>query len=77
MKDFPLWRVEWIDSTNRGGWQEAGKDLDLSKCITVGFLVKDNDERVVIASSIDDNDEIANLTAIPRQVVTKMERIDG
>lgn len=53
MKKLRVVEVEWVDSGAGGGWQFiANIDRQSLKCITVGFLLFDDDESISVASSI-------------------------
>ena len=43
--------VEWVDSTSRPGWNSLDTEADL-RVISVGFLIHETKERVVLAKSI-------------------------
>ena len=59
-KDFPIIAVTWIDSATPGdgGWYKISlKDLKENplECFTVGFVIADNDDRIIVCSSYFEN----------------------
>ena len=84
-KNFPIIMVHWIDSAapTEGGWYQI--DLDHIKeepleCFSVGFVIAENEERIVICSSYYeqmDGDGIGTLgsISIPMVAITAIEWI--
>lgn len=75
--------VRWVDSHGWSTWNDArtriktGLEQNLM-CETVGFLIAESDDRLVVASSIslDEETTFDNLTdmeVIPRVAVLEME----
>ncbi len=61
--------IEWIDSTGMAGWQPSDEVLGLSvsTCVSVGFVVKEDETQVLLAASIDRMYEnVSDVTAIPK-----------
>ena len=80
-----VWEVEWVDSTVTHGWGKT-KDVDDERednITTVGFLVKDDEKRLVLtASSVhmpteeyDRHTRFDCLQTIPKCAVRKMKRM--
>jgi hypothetical protein len=79
-----LVRIEWVDSGQPiPGWQWLS-ELDgrrAHRCVSVGFLVQDDEQTKVIApnlgSSNGDNewDQVSGLFTIPTVAITKIERL--
>lgn len=46
--------VDWVDSAGKGGWDDPKSHQNLSpyRCRSVGFLVRDDDQTVILAQSI-------------------------
>ena len=85
-KNLPeVWEVEWVDSTGKHGWikGEEARELQPDESTTVGFLVAEDSERVVITPStvhmpkeeFDHHARFDCVQAIPRCAVRKMRRI--
>lgn len=77
---FPVVFVNWIDASTMHGWQDDSgvnevADLTRKLCLTVGFLVKENPESVVIAQSLDGEMSPCNLVCIPRVALKRVRRI--
>lgn len=54
---FPLLLVEWKDHFTEDSWTEKDKlSTKPELCLTVGWLVKETDEIMILASGIDPND---------------------
>ena len=50
---FPLVHVEWKDAQTSHGWELADDlEVEIPIVTTVGFLVKENDQGLLIASSV-------------------------
>lgn len=70
---FPAVCVRWVDSANFMGWVDIHDKRKLCEIVTVGFLVRETKKRIVIASCIDEeNDMMAGATTIPRCSITSL-----
>lgn len=85
MADSPqLVLIEWVDSGQPiPGWQWLS-ELDsrrAHKCVSVGFLVQDDEHTKVLAPNLgsstgdDDWDQASGLMTIPTVAITKLERL--
>ena len=80
----PLVLVEWLDSGQPiPGWQwiEGLERRAPHRCLSVGFLVQDDEHAKVIAPNLgasggdDEWDQASGLITIPTPAVTKLERL--
>ena len=80
MKEPPLLRVEWVDSSLLNpGWQEA-EDMTGAAVpnVTVGFKVKEEDGFLYLAASFqaeDTHKPFSQPIAIPVRAIVKKRRI--
>jgi len=73
----PLVLVEWLDSCSPvRKWQDpdAMKTYTVAQCRSVGWIISESKERIVLASSVAP-DEVGEVTAIPRSCVVKRRRL--
>lgn len=80
MTDRPgeLIEVEWIDSTGRSDWHDpADARLLLSKmhCRSVGYLVADEKDGIIISQGVGAYGGWLSSMAIPRAAVLKMVKL--
>ena len=75
--------VKWVDSTAKIGWYDAEnlKGLCL-ECITLGFLVYEDDDLITVSSSISyaeggKPNSVSDPMSIPRVAIRDMWYIDG
>ena len=74
----PMVEVEWIDSGGREGWHDlqfALDSLDRFGCISVGYLIADDERGVVIAQGTGELGTILSSMAIPRACVVAVHRL--
>ena len=72
MKSPKLVLIEWIDAYHLDGWQFGAIPVgNFDPCFTVGFLMDDKKDGVLIAQTWFDGD-CANLIGIPRKMIKKM-----
>jgi hypothetical protein len=78
----PLVEVEWYDSCAFAGWDTGAHTLERSKpssCRSAGYLLEHDDERLVLAQSIDesepDDERYADVLAIPAAAVRRVRRL--
>lgn len=80
----PLVMVEWVDSGQpipTWQWLSEIEPRRAHRCVSVGFLLQDNEHTKVIAPNLgasggdDEWDQASGLTTIPTAAVTKIERL--
>ena len=69
--------VTWHDISSRADWQglEEVQALRPEKCITVGWLVQQDDDQIIVADSVTESGEFGGTTVIPRAVIQKTKKI--
>lgn len=76
-----LYAVHWLDAHTEGGWVHDTSKLTPSPCVSVGFVISENDDYVVLGQShgIDcakrDDPEYCNAICIPRTMVTRIQEL--
>jgi hypothetical protein len=76
----PIVYVEWIDSSRSDGWADRkeigvlahGKDELL--CWSVGLLIEESDDRIVISTSENPAHDAISPLAIPRCAITRIKK---
>jgi len=69
MKSPKLVLIEWIDAYHLDAWQfGAAPKADFDPCWTVGFLMDETKQGVIVAQTWFDQD-CANLIAIPKGMI--------
>ena len=72
--------VEWIDSTRSDGWTDKDDVADLANakhglhCLSVGLLIEETANRIVVASSQDAARNALSPVAIPRAAITRIKK---
>jgi hypothetical protein len=80
---FDLYKVYWEDICSDSGWADSTEfeRMNVSHCISIGFIFKKNKKYLWIFSSyeIDNLGEITygDRTVIPLSNITTMEKING
>lgn len=69
-------RVTWWDALAVAMWQKTDVPMEPQICITVGFLVAEDDHHVMIAATVSDDEYIA-AQQIPRALIRAMDEIGG
>lgn len=70
---YPLVKLEWIDAETDHGWESADeKNPTVPLVTTVGFLIKDTEELVSIASTVGDDRSHNSRINIPKGMVKTM-----
>ena len=74
-------KVEWIDSVGGSGWEflEEYKS-EAARCITYGFLAKENDDSISIVQTfshrtVNSKDQIDNDITIPKCSITSIYEV--
>ena len=80
LQELPLVIVHWIDPECSGtGWQDKDDfykwcDDPLKTVQTVGWLVRDGEDRIVVLSTMG-SDEMGEAHKIPKSLVVKIEKL--
>lgn len=67
-----VYLVEWVDSAAVEGWQDAEDYIEPITCVTVGRIVKNENDYITIAATVDENGRWCSGMAIPRAVIKRM-----
>lgn len=75
-KHFPLVIVTWVDAATDSGWTDTDEAHDFTppECMTVGYLVSDKPDHLVLAQTHGGN-EMGNRWVIPRGMVSKIRQM--
>jgi hypothetical protein len=73
-------RIRWLDICTSNDWESADKGAELSPadCVTVGYLLKETPDVIVVASTwtfFEDEAHTNCRTSIPRGCVVSMEDV--
>lgn len=68
--------MSWRDAKSDGSWfsEDEMNEFDVAQCETVGWLVRDDVDVVVLADSRE-GDNFGGLTAIPRSWIVKLDEL--
>lgn len=73
---FPLIELKWKDAQTGHGWEEAEDvDLDIPIVTTVGFLIKENEHAIMVASSVGDDKHNNARILIPMGMVVSRKEL--
>lgn len=74
---YPLYVVVWDDAESEVTWQEEPlQPLEPSLCTSIGFLIRDEPDRILIADSyFPGTRTISNTIKIPRGMIKEMYEV--
>ena len=67
--------VHWLDPAGTAGWRSLSESqaYPMARCVTAGWLITDEPERIVLASSVNvDEGDCADLTTLPRACIVSI-----
>ena len=69
--------VEWVDAISNSGWHSPKKELcEVSSCVTVGFLLYDEEDIITIAQNINiTSGNIGDTISIPKGCVKRVRTL--
>ena len=67
--------VQWLDSFVLSGWHCSEAEVDISKCQTIGYVLRDEKDSLVLAQSLSDAGNIADIIAIPKVSIIDIKEI--
>ena len=80
MVDYPLVVIEWEDITgNSEPWFTVQDALDLepARMTTVGWVISDRDDYLIISSTLGDKEEASDINCIPKSVIKSTTKLPG
>ena len=73
---YDLYEVWWDDAAGlRHGWMDRTEKPKAQMVLSVGFLIVDEPEHIIIAQDVDDNGGHNGRTQIPRGMVKNMRML--
>lgn len=79
MRKVPVVRVDWIDIQAHGSewkdWSDVAK-MTTAKCMTVGFLVAEDEHQVKIVGSVVEGAQVGDVTCIPKGCIVKTLKLE-
>lgn len=66
--------VKWTDSSMCDGWCEIAEKIEISDCITKGFLIREDDKEIEICHTVSATGNKAGCITIPRHAIIRMKR---
>jgi len=68
--------LKWRDSTSWNGWHNLPlTDYKIVEIETIGFVIKETKNKIVIAHSISSENHVNGILAIPKGVIIKRRKI--
>lgn len=67
-------RVTWWDALAVACWQKTSEPMAAQVCTTVGFLVAEDADHVMVAATVSDDECVAAMQ-IPRAMIRSMNEI--
>ena len=75
IRKTPIIRVEWLDAVSGSGWTAIDKVESPAKCLTVGYLIREDKMQVVVAACISTGDSCNSTITIPKGMILKRSKI--
>jgi hypothetical protein len=67
--------VNWLDSNTLHGWQYGEYPVELAQCETIGFMVEEDDERLVIAQTVSNYGAHMGITIIAKGCIKSIREL--
>lgn len=68
---YPIIIVLWDDAETAGGWEEIPEEIKPAIATSVGFLVKESEEHILLVGSYDDRHTNCRIQ-IPKRMIIEM-----
>lgn len=76
MSDYKIVEVFWVDSSSVAAWSDPDEMRDCSlECHSIGFMVDETPDRIVISHSVDPEGSAADPMAIPKCAITDLYEV--
>lgn len=69
--------IEWVDSSFTSGWKRK-EDIEdkVFKSVSCGATIRENDEIVILALSMGEDDQVCDTMKIPKCSITRRRRLE-
>lgn len=71
---YPLMVVVWDDAQSDTGWEEPPKTLEPSLATSVGFMIRQTSEHILLCGTFDE-ENTNNRFQIPKAIIKSMKEI--
>lgn len=74
---WPLEMIEWDDASGKARWHYKKDKYEPERCFSVGWVVQDDDNVVVVAAGIGrtEKETIGDVTIVPKGMVISRKRL--
>ena len=70
--------VSWLDACSFGNmWVSPDDEVTCSHCKSVGYLLKKDKDKIIIAQSDSNNGEVMNRFVIPKGCITGIKELSS
>lgn len=73
--DFPVVEIVWDDAATEMGWDVRPTAAEPQLCLSLGFLVFENEKYVILASTVS-GDHVNSKIQIPRGMIQSMREMN-
>ena len=74
-KKFQMVLVEWLDSNELHGWQYGEYPAELAYCKSLGYIIDNTDEKLVLSQTISDYGAHMGITIIAKGCVKYIKEL--
>ena len=67
--------VEWVDSNTLHGWQYGEYPTELARCETLGFVMEETGEKLVVAQTISGYGAHMGITVIAKGCIKSIKEV--
>lgn len=72
----PIYEVTWLDAWHDTGYYGAHKDNTPITCVDIGYLMEENEDGVMLASSFtEDSTQYRHMSFFPWEMIISMEEL--
>jgi len=75
LNKYPIHEVLWIDASGYSGWMPMHEESNTMYCISVGYIIGEDDRRLIMAGSLANNADKADTRYIPKGCILKKRKI--
>jgi len=62
-------RVKWLDANSKYGWRDDDEEWELFTIDSVGYVVKETKDFIVLTTSVSQNDHYMDPITIPKKMI--------
>lgn len=77
LKKYPIMEIDWLDANAQKEWmREQDVDSSLTLCRSIGYLLKETDDTLVLVTALSTETFVSGVQVIPKHMIQSRTNIE-